>query len=54
LADHRLLTPDRDLRDRLDELDVNPETDAWQTNGAPPVFAGFGRMPVIDPARRWT
>ena len=44
------LTPDRDLRERLGELDVDPETDAWLTDGEPPVFVGFGSMPVIDPA----
>jgi len=44
------LTPDHDLRERLGELDVDPETDAWLTDGEPPVFVGFGSMPVIDPA----
>ncbi len=44
------LTPDHDLRERFGELDVDDETDAWLTNGEPPVFVGFGSMPVIDPA----
>ncbi len=44
------LTLDRDLRERLGELHVDPATDAWLTNGEPPVFVGFGSMPVIDPA----
>ena len=44
------LTPDHELRERLGELDVDPETDAWLTDGEPPVFVGFGSMPVIDPA----
>ena len=44
------LSPDQELRERLGELDVDPETDAWLTDGEPPVFVGFGSMPVIDPA----
>ena len=44
------LTPDHELRERLGELDVDPETDAWLAAGEPPVFVGFGSMPVIDPA----
>jgi sterol 3beta-glucosyltransferase len=44
------LSPDRDLRERLGELNVDPETDAWLTDGEPPVFVGFGSMPVIDPS----
>ncbi len=44
------LVPDRDLRKRLGEMDVDPETDAWLDDGDPPVFVGFGSMPVIDPA----
>ncbi len=43
------LTPDRELRERLGELDVDPELDAWLSDGDPPVFVGFGSMPVIDP-----
>ena len=44
------LAPDRMLRQRLGELDVDPELDAWLTDGDPPVFVGFGSMPIIDPA----
>lgn len=44
------LTPDRELRERLDEEDVDPELDAWLTDGEPPVYFGFGSMPVINPA----
>jgi sterol 3beta-glucosyltransferase len=44
------LTPDRELRGRLGELNVDPETEAWLADGEPPVFVGFGSMPVIDPA----
>jgi UDP:flavonoid glycosyltransferase YjiC (YdhE family) len=43
------LTPDRDLRERLGELDIDADLDAWMTNGDPPVFVGFGSMPIIDP-----
>ena len=44
------LSPDHELRERFGELDVDDETDAWLTNGEPPVFVGFGSMPVSDPA----
>jgi UDP:flavonoid glycosyltransferase YjiC (YdhE family) len=44
------LTPDSELRERLGELEVDQETDAWLADGEPPVFVGFGSMPVIDPA----
>jgi hypothetical protein len=30
------LAPGRELRDRLGELDVDPETDAWLADGEPP------------------
>jgi sterol 3beta-glucosyltransferase len=43
------LTPDRELRERLGEQDVDPGLDTWLTNGEPPVYVGFGSMPVIDP-----
>lgn len=47
------LSPDRDLRERLGELNVDPETDAWLTDGEPPVIVGFGSMPcwVSGPRR---
>jgi sterol 3beta-glucosyltransferase len=44
------LTPDDELRNRLGELNIDPETEAWLADGEPPVFVGFGSMPVIDPA----
>jgi sterol 3beta-glucosyltransferase len=44
------LTPDRVLRRRLAEWDVDPALDAWLSGGDPPVFFGFGSMPIIDPA----
>ena len=44
------LTPDRDLKQRLGEENVDPDLDAWLADGDPPVFVGFGSMPVIDPA----
>lgn len=44
------LALDRALRERLGELDVDPETEAWLAAGDPPVFVGFGSMPVGDPA----
>ena len=48
------LTPDHGLRERLGELDVDPALDAWLNNGDPPVFIGFGSMPVIDHAAMLT
>lgn len=48
------LTPDPELRRRLGEFDVDPALDAWLSNGDPPVFVGFGSMPVIDPAATMT
>ena len=44
------LAPQRDLPQRLGELHVDPDLDAWLTEGEPPVFIGFGSMPVIDTA----
>jgi len=44
------LTPERDLQQRLGEVEIDPDLDAWLTDGEPPVFVGFGSMPVIDTA----
>lgn len=44
------LTPDDDLRRRLGELEVDSDLDAWLAEGEPPVFVGFGSMPIMDPA----
>src|SRR6476660_7295360 len=44
------LTPDDQLRHRLGELAVDPTLDAWLAGDAPPVFVGFGSMPILDPA----
>ena len=44
------LTPDQELRRRLGELDVDGPVEAWLNTGDPPVFVGFGSMPIIDPA----
>lgn len=43
------LTPDTDLRDRLGESGVDAELDAWLTDGEPPVYFGFGSMPITEP-----
>ncbi|MET0966884.1 MAG: glycosyltransferase [Nakamurella sp.] len=42
------LAPDRALQHRLGESAVDPDLDAWLSDGDPPVFVGFGSMPVID------
>jgi sterol 3beta-glucosyltransferase len=39
------------LRAGLGEAEVPPDLDAWLADGPPPVFFGFGSMPVLDPAR---
>lgn len=44
------LTPDDRLRHRLGELGVDPALDAWLADDDPPVFVGFGSMPILDPA----
>ena len=43
------LTPDSDLRDSLGETGVEPGLDAWLAAGDPPVYFGFGSMPVTEP-----
>jgi sterol 3beta-glucosyltransferase len=38
------------LRDRLGEVGIPRELDEWMRAGPPPVFFGFGSMPVLDEA----
>jgi sterol 3beta-glucosyltransferase len=42
------LAPWPELRVRLSERGVPPELDDWLQAGSPPVFLGFGSMPVLD------
>ncbi len=42
------LTPSADQRRLLAEVD-DPELDAWLDAGDPPVYFGFGSMPVLEP-----
>lgn len=42
------LTPTSEQRVLLDNP-VDPELDAWLDAGEPPVYFGFGSMPVLDP-----
>jgi UDP:flavonoid glycosyltransferase YjiC (YdhE family) len=42
------LAPTAEQRRLLDEL-LDPELDAWLDDGEPPVYFGFGSMPVLDP-----
>ncbi len=42
------LAPWPELRARLGEHGVPPELDEWLEAGRPPVFLGFGSMPVLD------
>jgi sterol 3beta-glucosyltransferase len=44
------LTPWPELRARLSEHGVPSELDDWLAAGSPPVFLGFGSMPVLDGA----
>jgi UDP:flavonoid glycosyltransferase YjiC (YdhE family) len=44
------LTLDQELRAALVETGVDGKLDAWLAAGEPPVFFGFGSMPVRDPA----
>jgi sterol 3beta-glucosyltransferase len=44
------LEPWPELRARLGEHGVPPELDDWLQAGQPPVFLGFGSMPVLDGA----
>ncbi len=43
------LTPDDELRRRWGEHGVDPELDRWLDADAPPIYFGFGSMPVLDP-----
>ena len=40
----------RELRERLGEATLPHGLDEWLAAGPPPVFFGFGSMPVLDPA----
>lgn len=43
------LSLDAELRAKMGEAGTDPDLDAWLSEGAPPVFYGFGSMPVRDP-----
>ena len=43
------LTLDEELREALDETDLDPTLEDWLAAGDPPVFFGFGSMPIQDP-----
>ena len=43
-------TMSAELRERLGERTLPPGLDEWLATGPPPVFFGFGSMPVLDPA----
>lgn len=53
-GDHRplvgFLAPDAELRELLGERDLPDSLRSWLDEGDPPVFFGFGSMPVRDPA----
>lgn len=44
------LTPSTQLRARLGDVGVDGDLRAWLEAGEPPVYFGFGSMPVVDPA----
>jgi sterol 3beta-glucosyltransferase len=39
----------REMRERLGEGATAPELEAWLDAGPPPIFFGFGSLPVLDP-----
>src|SRR5512142_468894 len=43
-------TMSAELRERLGERALPPGLDGWLAAGPPPVFLGFGSLPVLDPA----
>ncbi len=45
------IAPPDDLKRAVGEVGLDPELDAWLSAGPPPVFFGFGSMPVLDPER---
>jgi sterol 3beta-glucosyltransferase len=49
LAGFCFLRPE--LRRSLGESEVAPELDAWLSAGPPPVYFGFGSMPILHPER---
>lgn len=54
LANHRVTgfwSVPAGLRAALGEASVDPELEAWLDAGTPPIFFGFGSMPVVDPAK---
>jgi UDP:flavonoid glycosyltransferase YjiC (YdhE family) len=44
------LTPSADLRAQFGDAGVNAELEAWLDASDPPVYFGFGSIPVLDPA----
>ncbi|SDF22324.1 UDP:flavonoid glycosyltransferase YjiC, YdhE family [Blastococcus aurantiacus] len=44
------LDPTPELRARVGETGIDPDLAGWLDEGPPPVFVGFGSMPVTDPA----
>ena len=45
------LTMDEEMRRALGETGIDPALETWLDAGDPPVFFGFGSMPVQDPAQ---
>ncbi len=43
------LTPSADLRARFGDVGVDAEVEAWLDAGDPPVYFGWGSLPVLDP-----
>lgn len=44
------LVPDEAMRVSLGEEGIDAELDAWLDAGEPPIYLGFGSMPITDPA----
>ncbi|MGH9086887.1 MAG: glycosyltransferase [Acidimicrobiales bacterium] len=43
------LLPDEAMRSSLGENGLDAELDAWLDRGEPPIYFGFGSMPITDP-----
>ncbi|MEW5850199.1 MAG: glycosyltransferase [Myxococcota bacterium] len=49
-----VLVPDEEMRAGLGEGGLSAELERFLSDGAPPVFLGFGSMPVLDPTAMLT
>lgn len=43
------ITLSPELRRALGEYGLDPELDSWLAEGSPPIYFGFGSMPILEP-----